>query len=68
MRGLRKRTAFFVVLGFALFLFLVTASAELSTNLQLRTDVHPKTKRILTQTYTDAFGSAVIADDKGYAT
>ena len=55
--------AFFVLTS--LFLF-SSAIADLSTNLQLQTEVDPGNKRIITQTYTDLFGIPAFADDKGY--
>ena len=56
-----RRKAFFLLLT-GLFLLAGTAFAELSTNLQIQTVIHAKTKRIHSQTYVDQFGNAVIAD------
>ena len=56
-------TALFVLAS----LFLFSSSfADLSTNLQVQTEVDPGNKRIITQTYTDLFGIPAFADDKGY--
>ena len=68
MRYMKKAAAITLLPLLFIFLLSTVASAELSTNLQLRTETHPKTKKILSQTYTDPSGNAVIADDKGYAT
>ena len=46
----------------------VSAAAELSTNLKIRTGMDAQSRKISSQTYTDASGQPVVADDKGYAT
>ena len=60
-------------LGWLLFLLLVlavvTAGAELSTNLRTVTTWNPNNKRLKAYvTYVDAEGDPVVAADKGYAT
>ena len=56
-------TALFVLVFSFLF---SSAFADLSTNLQVQTEVDPGNKRIVTQTFTDTFGNPTFADDKGY--
>ena len=68
MRNIRKIAAITVLPLLLIFLFLTAAGAELSTNLQLKTEIYSRSRRIHSQTYVDQFGNAVIADDKGYAT
>ena len=66
---MRRKIVLLLLLSAALLLLWAgSAFAELSTNLQLRTELHPKTRRVLSQTYVDAAGNPVAADDKGYAT
>ena len=55
-----------IMLGMLVFL-LKSAAAELSTNLQIRTEEDPANRFIVTQTYLDKDGNPVIADDKGCA-
>ena len=62
-----KRKTFLILLS-ALILLAGTACAELSTNLLIRKKMNPGNKKIESETYTDAAGNPVIADDKGYAT
>ncbi len=50
------------------FLLIHTASAELSTNLGIQKTMNRNNKKIESETYTDAAGNPVTADDKGYAT
>ena len=61
-----KKRLWALVLGMLVFL-LGSAAAELSTNLQIRTETDPDNRYIVTQTYLDKDGFPVIADDKGYA-
>ena len=63
---MRRKLFLLLLIGFLL--LAGSAAAELSTNLQLRTETDPRSKRVTSQTYVDASGNTVIADDKGYAT
>ena len=56
-------TALFIL---ALSFLFSSAFADLSTNLQVQTEIDPGNKRIVTQTFTDTFGNPTFADDKGY--
>ena len=62
-----KRKIFLLTL---VVLVLVAAAAfgELSTNLGIQKKLNPNNKKVESETYVDASGNAVIADDKGYAT
>ena len=51
-----------------LVLLVATAIGELSTNLAIQKKMNPNNKKVESETYVDASGNAVIADDKGYAT
>ena len=67
-----RRRKLILILGCAaalLFLLFGSASAELASNLKVRTDYNPKNRKLVeAKTYVDDDGNAVVASDKGYAT
>ena len=55
-------------LMFFILLIVISAKAELSSNLQIVKEIAPVTKKTLSETYVDSQGNPVVASDKGYAT
>ncbi len=63
-----RRAAWAVCLAlFGVLLGVSGAQAELSTNLQIRTELNPYNKKVSVATYIDAEGNPTVPDDKGYA-
>ena len=54
-------------LAIFILLFVASANAELSSNLQIRKELKPKTNLVTLETYVDSQGKPVMASDKGYA-
>ena len=65
---MKQRTAALIISVLFVLLLTAEAAAEVSTNLSVRKEINPGNKRTASETYTDAEGNPVIADDKGYAT
>ena len=63
----RKLKLLMVLMVTGTFVMVAGAAAELSTNLQVRTELNPYNKKVATATYVDAEGNPVVPDDKGYA-
>lgn len=45
----------------------ITSKAELSSNLRIKKEINPKTRKTISETYVNAAGDPEVASDKGYA-
>lgn len=61
------KKAFLTLFMICLLLLSVQAYADLSTNLQVKKEINPATRKVTRETYVDSQENPIVASDKGYA-